>query len=210
MANAAKFWDRMAARYSRQPIADEEAYQHKLALTREHLGAHMHVLEVGCGTGSTAILHAPHVAQLLATDISANMLAIAEQKARAEGLENIRFVQCAVEDVPVADDSQDIVLALSVLHLLPNWPAAIRDLYAKLKPGGLLISSTACIGDMSWPMRLLPPVMKLLPGLPSVQAFSAGVLTEAMRDCGFELVDRWQPGPDKALFLVAMKPHSKE
>ena len=75
MYRDAKFWDKIAARYARRPVPDEAVYQRKLALTREYLRPGAHLLEFGCGTGSTAIAHAPHLADILATDISAEMLA---------------------------------------------------------------------------------------------------------------------------------------
>lgn len=45
----------MAKRYARQPIADEAAYRRKLEVTRTYFRPDMHVLEFGCGTGSTAL-----------------------------------------------------------------------------------------------------------------------------------------------------------
>ena len=59
MNQSAKFWDKIAERYSRRPIADEAAYHRKLQVTREYFHPDMQVLEFGCGTGSTAIEHAP-------------------------------------------------------------------------------------------------------------------------------------------------------
>ena len=49
MTHSARFWDRIAARYARKPVADEAAYQKKLAVTREYLRPDMEVLEFGCG-----------------------------------------------------------------------------------------------------------------------------------------------------------------
>ena len=63
---SAKFWDRIAARYSKKPVADEAAYQKKLQITRKYLRPDSRVLEFGCGTGSTAIAHAAHVKHVLA------------------------------------------------------------------------------------------------------------------------------------------------
>jgi ubiquinone/menaquinone biosynthesis C-methylase UbiE len=57
MAQATQFWNKIAEKYSQQPIADEAAYQKKLAVTRDYFRPDMEVLEIGCGTGSTAILH---------------------------------------------------------------------------------------------------------------------------------------------------------
>ena len=70
MSREARFWDRIAARYAKQPVADEAAYQKKLAKTREYFPPDMAVLEFGCGTGSTAMAHAPYVAHARATDLS--------------------------------------------------------------------------------------------------------------------------------------------
>lgn len=210
MASQEKFWDRMAARYSRQPVADEEAYQIKLDMTQRYFNPEMNVLEIGCGTGSTAIVHAPHVGHYLATDISANMITIAGEKAAAEKVENISFKRASLAELSLPDESQDAVLALSVLHLLADWRQAITEIGALLKPGGLLISSTACIGDMGLLMRMLPPVMGMLPFVPSVQVFTVAQLKTEFDKAGFLLEESWQPAEDKALFVIARKQPDRE
>lgn len=68
MPEPSKFWDKIAERYHKEPIKDEEAYQHKLQITRELLRPDMELLEFGCGTGGTAILHAPYVKHIQAID----------------------------------------------------------------------------------------------------------------------------------------------
>ena len=100
----------------------------------------MRVLELGCGTGSTAIYHAPVVQQIDATDLSANMLAIARQKAADAGVDNITFRQDSVESLTVPDGTYDAVLALSLLHLLRDREAAIAKIARLLKPGGVFVS----------------------------------------------------------------------
>ena len=71
----------MALGYSRRPVADEAAYQHKLEKTREYLTPEMSVFEFGCGTGTTGIHHAPYVKSVRAIDVSKNMIDIARGKA---------------------------------------------------------------------------------------------------------------------------------
>ena len=66
----AKFWDWIAERYARTPVADEASYKKKLQITQDYLRPGMEVLEFGCGTGSTALIHAPHVKHIHAIDIS--------------------------------------------------------------------------------------------------------------------------------------------
>ena len=86
MDQSAKFWDRIAKRYSKRPVADEAAYQKKLQVTREYILPDMEVLVLGCGTGSTAIAHAPYVKHILAIDISPKMIDIAQGKAEAKNV----------------------------------------------------------------------------------------------------------------------------
>ena len=97
MDRSARFWDKMAERYSRRPIADEAAYEKKLQVTREYFRPDMQVLEFGCGTGSTAIAHAPYVERIHAIDISSKMIGIAQGKAAAAKVENVDFEQATIE-----------------------------------------------------------------------------------------------------------------
>jgi ubiquinone/menaquinone biosynthesis C-methylase UbiE len=58
---SARFWDLFAERYAKTPVANEVMYQKKLEATQRYFKSDMHVLEFGCGTGSTALVHAPFV-----------------------------------------------------------------------------------------------------------------------------------------------------
>ena len=61
-----------------------------------------------------------------------------------------------------------MVLALNLLHLLPDRPAALAKIHRLLKPGGLFISSTACLADRMWFLRPVIPVMQWLGKAPYV------------------------------------------
>lgn len=200
------FWDRIADRYAGQPVSDQASYEKKLALTRDYFNPSMQVLEIGCGTGSTAIAHAPYVRQIHAVDLSGRMIEIAREKAAAAGVGNISFECTTAEALDLPGASVDAVLGMSVLHLLDDPGATVTAVHALLKPGGLFFSSTACIGDMGWIFRLIAPVMKILPFLPTVQVFTVRDLEETIKEAGFDIEYQWQPGKDKAVFIVARKP----
>ena len=205
MNQSAKFWDNIAERYAKQPIADEAAYQKKLEVTRGYFRPDMDVLEFGCGTGSTAIVHGPHVRHIRAIDVSANMLEIAQAKADSQNIDNITFEQATIEDISIAGQSLDMVLGLSILHLLADKDAAIAKVHTMLKPGGLFVTSTACLGDtMSW-FKLIVPVGKLLRLMPLVKVFTVKDLEKSLTDAGFTIDYQWQPSQDKAVFIVAKK-----
>ena len=206
MEQPAKFWDRIAQRYSQQPIADEASCQKKLAVTREYLQPDMKVLEIGCGTGSTAIIHAPYVKHIHAIDISSKMIEIAQSKADAESIANISFEQLTIDDLDAQDQALDVVLGLSILHLLENKEEVIAKVYKMLKPGGIFVSSTVCLEDsMSW-LKVIAPLGKLLGLMPLVKFFTKEELEACLCNAGFAIEYSWQPGKGKAVFLVARKP----
>ena len=74
------FWDRMAPGYAKKRVSDPSAYEEKLTLLEGMLGPTDQVLEIGCGTGTTALRLAPGVARYVATDGSAKMIEIALAK----------------------------------------------------------------------------------------------------------------------------------
>lgn len=202
---SAEFWDRVALRYSQSPIADTESYEKKLAATQALMQPDMKVLELGCGTGSTALLHAPHVGEIVATDVSAAMLAIGRDKAKAAGIDNLCFMQASVEDLQVAEGSYDMVLALNLLHLVPDYQSAIAKVHRLLKPGGLFISSTVCLSDKMWFLRPVIPIMQWLGKAPFVSFLNADAVLKAVEDAGFDAQEHWTHGRANSLFLVAKK-----
>ena len=206
MKKTARFWDFIAKRYAKLPVADEASYQKKLEITQTYFSPDSEVLEFGCGTGSTAIAHAPHVSHIRATDVSAKMLAIATAKADEAGIDNITFEQVTIEDLEVPDDSLDVVMGHSILHLLEDKEAAIAKVFKMLKQGGYFVTSTICLGDsMKW-FRYIAPIGHFLGVLPLIKFFTAAELESAFTDAGFEIDHNWRPGEGKVVFLIGKKP----
>lgn len=205
MEQSAKFWDKVAERYAKRPIADEAAYQKKLEVTRRYFRPNMEVLEFGCGTGSTAIAHAPYVKHIRAIDISSKMIEIAERKAAAARIDNVTFEQSTIEDIRIADQSVDAVLGLSILHLLNDKEAAIGKVHRMLKPDGIFVTSTACLGDTMKLFKYVAPLGRFFGVMPLVKVFTTKELQHSLTNAGFEIDYQWQPGKGKAVFIVAKK-----
>ena len=205
-AKAQAFWDRHAQRYSRSVIADETSYREKLRLTQTFLKPDMRLLELGCGTGSTALDHAPFVRHILATDVSPAMIEIARSKAKAAGVDNVTFRQTAIETLVEPPASFDGVLALSVLHLVDDREAVLARIRDLLVPGGLFVSSTACLSDSVLRyLRFVLPAANRFGLLPPVAFFTADALVAEMESLGFEIIHRWTPAPRSATFVIARK-----
>lgn len=205
MAQSTFIWNLMAKRYAKAPIADEEAYQKKLTITRQYLNPSTRLLEFGCGTGSTAIAHAPYTAHVLATDFSKNMLQIARDKAEAAELKNIEFKQIAVEDIEMPAESFDVVLGMSILHIVENMDEVIQKVQKLLKPGGIFITSTVCLNNIGIGWKSALKVSGFLGLLPPIKFLSEEEIVSSIRSAGFEIEQQWRPGERDAAFVVARK-----
>jgi 2-polyprenyl-3-methyl-5-hydroxy-6-metoxy-1,4-benzoquinol methylase len=204
--SSVKFWNRFAKRYAKKPVPDAEVYQKKLALTREYLNPDATVLEFGCGTGSTALLHAPYVKNIVALDSSAKMIEIAEGKAREEGVDNVEFQCAALEDMQVPAAAFDVILGLNVLHLMRDWRTAIARCHELLAPGGTFITSTACVAGAGFLTKLFLPIGGKLGLIPKVEIFTDAALDEAMKDAGFTIVQDVKLNKDGLnAFIIARK-----
>ncbi|NQV46069.1 MAG: class I SAM-dependent methyltransferase [Rhodospirillales bacterium] len=205
MPRSSQFWDRHAAGYARRPVEDETAYQEKLAKTQGYLKPDMDVLELGCGTGTTSINHAPFVRHIRAIDISANMLAIARDKAAAAHVTNVTFEQSNIEDLKTTDASYDVVMGHSILHLLEDREAVIAKVYKMLKPGGIFVTSTSCLGGRLPLLKVILPIGRYFGLLPLVNFFTVEEHMEDLTGAGYRIDYQWQPGKTKAVFIIAAK-----
>jgi len=203
--NTAAFWDKAAPGYAAQPIRNAEAYAHTLARTQSYLGASDHMLELGCGTGGTALEHAPHVARITAADISPAMIEIARSKPQPQG--NITFLTATLEGDGIPGGPFDVVTGFNILHLLPDPAAGIRDVARLVKPGGLFISKTPCLAGR---YSLLKPVigaMRLVGKAPKIHFLSTAGLERAIAVAGFEIIETGDfPKSPPSHFIVARRP----
>ena len=204
MGTATGFWNWMAERYARQAISDEASYEKKLAITQRYLDPGMRAVEFGCGTGSTAIVHAPKVRSYHAIDIAENMIEIARRKAAEAGLSNLEFSVGTLEACVTPGDEYDAALALNILHLVPDLDGTLATVARSLAPGGFFFSSTICLDDLGGKLRRLALGASLIPFLPTVGRFSVAELKRRVVAAGFEIVEVFEQAPG-VVFLVARR-----
>ena len=204
MGTATRFWNWTAERYSRQAIADEASYEKKLAMTQKYLTPGMRVVEFGCGTGSTAILHAPAVRTYHAIDVSEKMIAIARGKAIEAGQSNLEFTVGTLEEADAPDASCEAILGLNILHLVPDLDSTLTTVARMLAPGGHFFSSTICLQNLQGNLRLLAHATRVLPFLPTVGSFSVNDLKRRIERAGFAIEESFEQRPG-VVFLVALR-----
>ncbi|MCM2562189.1 class I SAM-dependent methyltransferase [Lutimaribacter sp. EGI FJ00015] len=207
MTTPEEFWSKAAPRYAKMPVRNIDAYKRTLARTRNYLSPGDHALEVGCGTGGTARELAPNLGHITATDIAPEMIRIAQERARDEGVTNATFVAADIADSPAGPF--DVVLAHNLLHLVPDTQAALADLRDRLKPGGVFISKTVCLGQpgLNWKIRLVLKALPLLQWLgkaPRLQRLSGAEIEAMITDAGFEVLEA-VTDPETSRYIVARK-----
>ncbi|SLN56487.1 Demethylmenaquinone methyltransferase [Roseovarius albus] len=210
MTTTAKFWDGIAAKYSRTPIQDMESYEYTLGWTRSYLSEQDKILELGCGTGSTALLLAPSVSHVTASDYSEAMLDIGREKAKAEGAKNISFETLDITK-PENGQTFDVILGFNLFHLVPDIDAVFADIHARLAPDGLFISKTPCLSEGGLGLKfgllkLMLPVMQLFGKAPYVNLFRVETLESAVTSAGFDVIRSGNyPAKPPSRYLVARK-----
>ncbi|MGR3711543.1 MAG: class I SAM-dependent methyltransferase [Shimia sp.] len=209
MQAAAKFWDGAAQKYAKSPISDMQAYEYTLGRTRSYLKKTDVVMELGCGTVSTAIQLSDAVAEMVATDVSAGMLEVGRERVNEADAKNIRLVQATPESAP--EGPFDVVLAHNLIHLLEDGDSAVAEVAKRVKSGGLFISKTPCLSEnmKSFKFRLLKtavPLMQFFGKAPFVRFFSITELERSITDAGFRIIESGNfPADPPSRYLVARK-----
>jgi ubiquinone/menaquinone biosynthesis C-methylase UbiE len=208
MTAEAAFWNDLAERYARQPVANPGAFERKIEVTRARMKPTDVVLDVGCGTGSLALRLAPSAATVHGLDISSEMIRIAKGKADAAAVANVSFHVGALDACELfAPESLDGVCAYSLLHLVQDRAATLARIFQLLRPGGFFVSSTICLGESWVPYRPILEVMRWLGKAPRVHMLRKPELEGDLRRAGFARLEQPDVGADSNIaFIVAEKP----
>jgi arsenite methyltransferase len=101
------------------------------------------VLDLGCGAGFDAFLAARRVGsgKVIGVDMTPAMLEKAKENAAKYGVENVEFKLGDIEELPIADESIDIVISNCVINLAPDKDRVFSEAYRVLKKGGRLFAS---------------------------------------------------------------------
>ena len=207
-ASDARYWDRSSKSYAKSRISDEVGYERTLERTSALLKPDSSVLELGSGTGTTALRLAGGVRSYLAADLSAGMIAIAQEKLATSPVAGLAFRAATAEALAAEAARFDAVLGFSYLHLVRDLSGTLRSIHALLAPGGLFVSKTPCLGDMNPLIRLALPLMQMIGKAPYAGVFNAQELDGLIAAAGFEILGSERhasKGKDSRPFIVARK-----
>jgi ubiquinone/menaquinone biosynthesis C-methylase UbiE len=148
--------DDIIARYAKPsaytPFALEYAY-HLLGDVTGKI-----VLDYGCGTGDNGVLIASHGGSVIGVDISQDLIDLAEKRLELHGYKNkVEFRVGSAHDLPLEDESVDVVYGIAILHHL-DLDLSAREVFRVLKKGGTAIfMEPARNSKLVWFLRNLIP-----------------------------------------------------
>jgi arsenite methyltransferase len=102
------------------------------------------VLDLGSGAGADVLISARRVAptgRAIGLDMTDEMLELARRNAAAAGVDNVEFVKGYIEEIPLKDDSVDVVISNCVINLSADKRKVLREAARVLRPGGRLAVS---------------------------------------------------------------------
>ncbi len=202
------FWSKTAEKYAASPISDIPAYEATMERVLAHIPKSARVLELGCGTGSTALRLAPHAHSIVATDFAQGMIDQANARPQAG---NVTFMCADVFDPGLEDGVFDVVMAFNLFHLVEDTPESMARIHDLLAPGGLFISKTPCIGEPSLGLkfgliRRIIPLMQWVGKAPFVRFETISGLERDIEASGFRIIETGNyPVRPPSHFVVSQK-----
>jgi ubiquinone/menaquinone biosynthesis C-methylase UbiE len=181
----------------------------RVLLQQAHLQPGDVVLDVGSGYGEPGLSAATAVGpdgHVTCLDISGDMLAFAETRARGAGLSNVSFVEADIEALELAPASLDVVLSRAAIMYASDPCETLRRVHSALRPGGRLAVAVWATPDkvaFATPVAVMIETLGIEPPAAGPGPFALGadgVLEDLVRGAGFTDV---VPGTALAVYETA-------
>ena len=149
MNNSEKFWDKVSKLFgtSGKKIKQNSTTFKTIEATKRLLDSNDVVLDYACGPGTITIEIAESVKTIHGIDISSGMIEVAKRKVAQLNIENVDLEQSNLFNEQYEKESFNVVLAFNILHFIEDTPKVMMRINDLLKPGGLFISATGCLGS---------------------------------------------------------------
>ena len=187
-----KFWNMISSSYAASPIKDRAAYEKKIAHLKTYLKPEFAILDIGCGTGTQCMDLAGKVTQVIGADHSVKLLAIAEARKTERKITNVEFVTASLADMEFPARQFDVVMAFYVLHFSEDIDELIKRIHTWLKPGGLFISESYCLGEKNFFQVMWLRLFGLIGFMPLINLLTYKKLEQSLANAGFILLEKTQ------------------
>lgn len=188
MTKSEKFWDKSAYNFFLEGEKEKQSYINIIDRIKKYLKTSDIVLDLGCGPGLISNEIADYVKFIYAVDISSKMIEIAKINADFRNIQNIDYAYSTIFDDKYKNGSFDIILAFNILHLLDDNQKTMQHINDLLKPGGLIISVTPCIGERIF-LNISISLLSFIGKIPKIKSFKANELKESISNRNFEIIE---------------------
>lgn len=147
--NSVKYFDDIAQNWD---VIRSEYFEEKLkyaAISKTNIASKV-CADLGCGTGFISLELAKTANIVFSMDVSTNMLKQIYNKAKNQGLENIYPIKASMEQIPLFDNSVDVIFTNMAMHHVENPGIAIKEMHRILRAGGKVVISDVKEHDGQW------------------------------------------------------------
>lgn len=189
MVNVKKFWNKTSKNYDSMVNSKyAEAYNKTIKITKNYLKNTDIVLDYACGTGITTIELSRNVKKISAIDISENMISVARNKCKKEGITNVEFNIGDIYNEKLKKSSFDVIMAFNILYFIKDVDNVLSRINELLKPGGTFISVTDCLGEKKTFSIGAQYLLSKLGVIPYIRRFKVSELRESVEAGGFSII----------------------
>ena len=203
MNRTEKFWDRIAKRWDAGGNKLDEESATLVEKTRKHLNPRDIVLDYGCGTGTIANEIAADVSEIHGSDISSGMIEVAKRTASERNIENINYARSTIFDEQYQNEKFDVITAFNILHLVEDLPKVIMRINELLKPGGIFISTTPCLGEDGSFLGFILSLLSKTGLVPKISMLKTSVLEDFVIGGNFQIIKT--ETQERSHFIAAKK-----
>jgi 2-polyprenyl-3-methyl-5-hydroxy-6-metoxy-1,4-benzoquinol methylase len=205
MHNPEKFWNRMAGQFDKRAKQYELTHPETNGKIRKYLRDSDIVLDYGCATGRIAFELAPKVKMIHGIDFSHKMIDLAKRNADENIIENVDFTKATIFDEIFQRESFDVVLALNILHLVEDAGKAVQRIDELLKPGGMVITTTATMGELKIFIKIIIRLLIKTGLAPKIRFFKIPELENLLTGGNFQIIEAECLNRNKTEYFIAAK-----
>lgn len=200
-----RFWNRISRDYDISVYEKyRSTYDETIRLALNYLRPGDTALDLGCGTGLTTNAIAPAVKQVVAIDVSWEMIGLARRSALELDVTNVNYQVMEISHSGLAEGSFQAVMAFNVLQFVRDEASLLGRIRSLLAPGGLLLSVTDCYDERPTAKTRIMKTLSMMGGLPYMRSYTCNRLQSSFRDRAFSIIEsRKLPGNPVNCFIAA-------